>query len=227
MGRQGEEGLVEGVSIISLSRCPERREFVTRQCATRGVPYSIIEAADGQAPETMEEYSADPEAFRKLYGKPPTRGEFGCYVSHLLALEAGLGEPGTHFCVMEDDVEITRDWEEIQEITARQFGELGNFDLFYPGVPVMQGTERTHDTGRPMEHSVQLSVPPVGTQCYIVSVEFAEYFLHNFKTFYRPIDQMFRAIARLQPRKWGIYAANAADRWCKHNYGIKSEVRKK
>jgi len=83
---------IEGV-FINLDRSPERRAEMERQIEEVGLPYPVqrLSAVDGR------QRPACPAGL--------TRGEYGCWLSHLKVLELSVGLEA-HLHVMEDDALI-------------------------------------------------------------------------------------------------------------------------
>jgi len=220
--------MIDNIFVISLARCSDRREHMARMMTSIGLDYTLVEAADGNDVEEMSAYSADPMAFFQIHNsrRRPTPGEFGCYVSHLMAMEKVLSSGRDWGCIMEDDLKITRPAEEIDRITRRQLTDVPDFDIFYPGKPVMRGTEALLKNPRGSSECIELAVPPVGTQCYFVSARFASHIVDNFPTFYREIDQLYRSIPSNGDTRWLFYAAKPEDYWVEQDFKFKSQVRK-
>ncbi len=90
--------------VINLDRSPERLADIRADMAAAGIDVIRIPGVDGKA---------IPEAERSLLGYAPlpatTRqaagaGEYGCYLSHLRAIEAIAAGPAEAGVVFEDDV---------------------------------------------------------------------------------------------------------------------------
>jgi len=93
--------------IVSLARSVERRAIMADHLNSLGFPYEFVDAVDGSklsAEELAATYSEE-EAFR-LLGRPLTRGEIGCTLSHLelcrRLIDSGLEEA----IVLEDDARL-------------------------------------------------------------------------------------------------------------------------
>ncbi len=102
--------------IISLSRSADRRAIMADHMKRLGLPYEFVDAVDGSklsAEELAAVYSRE-EAVRHL-GRPLTRGEIGCSLSHLEAcrrlIDSGLEEA----IVLEDDVILDPALESVME----------------------------------------------------------------------------------------------------------------
>jgi GR25 family glycosyltransferase involved in LPS biosynthesis len=226
------------VHIISLSRCFERSEAMFRQFAETGVPYNTIEAVDGTKARDICDWEVDLEAFRKIYAREIRPGEIGCYASHLKALETIVSNGG-YGIVMEDDVIITRDnvseIETLIETCMRQMPS--RWSILYPGNPLMwSGHEyaKTAYSGPTQGHTNKLvSGQPgdvkrlrkalLGTQCYLISEEFALHVITHWNTIYRPIDEVYRILC-LDDRFQFFHSA-AALWWCAPNFRVPSEIR--
>lgn len=229
---------MKDINLISLARCPERHELMIRQFAETGLGYRYIEAVDGKDDSTAEDWEVDTEAFRKIYGREIRAGEIGCYASHLKALDAVVGHEADYGIVMEDDVIINPEFD-VDAISmwvsecVRQAPK--GWSLIYPGNPLMWGSHRykrhieDHQTQESFNQNVhwegleELTKALIGTQCYIISSDFAHHVLTHWNTIYRPIDEVYRVLC-LDPR-FSFFHAPRKGWWCRPNWEIPSEIR--
>jgi glycosyl transferase family 25 len=92
------------IRIISLVRSVERRENVSRCMAAIQLPFEFIDAVDGRV-LTDEDLARKTDAARMVaaIGRPMTRGEIGCSLSHLEACRQLLASDAPATLVLEDD----------------------------------------------------------------------------------------------------------------------------
>ncbi|WP_416355327.1 glycosyltransferase family 25 protein [Aureimonas phyllosphaerae] len=90
--------------VINLDRSPERLADIRADMAAAGIDLIRVAGVDGKAIPEAERDLLDTPRFLRRHGKRPAAGEYGCYLSHLKAIEAvaaGAAEAGV---VFEDDV---------------------------------------------------------------------------------------------------------------------------
>lgn len=77
--------------------------------AAAGLNAIRIDAVDGQACPPADWRGLDRRAFALWHGRRPLPGEYGCYRSHLAALETFLADGGEWALIAEDDAEFEPD----------------------------------------------------------------------------------------------------------------------
>lgn len=98
------------VFLINIERAAARRRLIEQQAATLGIPLERVAGVDGSLVPPADWVDADRELFLKRNGRPMMAGEYGCYKSHLKALErtANCGAPAA--LVIEDDIALSADF---------------------------------------------------------------------------------------------------------------------
>ncbi len=91
------------VFVINLARSTERWRLVSARAAAIGLPLIRIGAVDGDAIPADERSELDLRRFRLCHGRSPLPGEYGCYLSHLAALDAVLANGAANAVILEDD----------------------------------------------------------------------------------------------------------------------------
>ncbi|MFL9964196.1 glycosyltransferase family 25 protein [Paraburkholderia sediminicola] len=90
------------IYVISLSSS-ERRESIAKVLTDRGAAFRFEDAVDGrELTEAQIDDIYDEAAARDRYGRPLTRGELGCFMSHRSAWRK-IAESGRSAVVIEDD----------------------------------------------------------------------------------------------------------------------------
>jgi GR25 family glycosyltransferase involved in LPS biosynthesis len=109
-------------AFINLDRSPERRRDIETQLHTFGIAdrYARFPAIDGDALSN--------------YPGPLRRGEVGCFLSHVRALER-MRMAGTHVHIVEDDVLLSRQLAPMIDFTIAQ-GVFQYFDIIFTDVYV-------------------------------------------------------------------------------------------
>lgn len=90
--------------VINLDRSPERLADIRADMAAAGIEVIRIPGVDGKAIPEAERSLLDTPRFLRRHGKRPAAGEYGCYLSHLRAIEAIAAGPAEAGVVFEDDV---------------------------------------------------------------------------------------------------------------------------
>ncbi len=85
---------------INIEGCVERRKFMEGQFDKLGIDNERISAV---TPEDIKDYKIEYNPDTKA-----TQYEVACIISHLRALEKGVEEGHQYFCVMEDDINMSK-----------------------------------------------------------------------------------------------------------------------
>jgi len=119
--------------LINLDRDTERLSFMHEQLTRLGIAYERISALRGTDTEALEAYDAG-SAITSGYAL--SDGEIGCAASHRRAYELMLKHDAKYALILEDDVELPKDFSDIIEREiARNTGtwEYLLFDYWEPG----------------------------------------------------------------------------------------------
>lgn len=128
------------ILVLNLARSLDRRKRMMAMLDKLDVPYEFVEATDGNtlSAEDLAKYS-EPLAL-KAEGRPLSKGEIGCALSHLKIYQRLLASEDECYLILEDDVDIgsklieiikrrelfPKDWEFINFMTDNRsiaFGE--------------------------------------------------------------------------------------------------------
>lgn len=91
--------------VINLDRSPQRWAETEQALSSFGIQAARIPAIDGKTiPLDQWMPRFDAAKFRKCHGLDPVPGEYGCYASHLAAIEAFLETNDPTCVIFEDDV---------------------------------------------------------------------------------------------------------------------------
>lgn len=95
--------------VINLDRSPERLEAFRRRADAAHLDFVRVSAVDGKQVPPGERTLLDEAGFLRDHGKHPMAGEYGCYASHVQALNLFL-ESGDEFAlILEDDAALPPD----------------------------------------------------------------------------------------------------------------------
>lgn len=125
---------IEGV-FINLERSPERRAEMERQIAQVELPYPVrrLGAVDGQ----------------RQPARPPqlSAGQYGCWLSHLKALEQSVGQDH-HLHIMEDDALISTALPILPSVVqSLDSGSSGEWDILYLDATLIEASDMCHVFG--------------------------------------------------------------------------------
>lgn len=93
--------------VINLKRSAERLEAIGKKFESINIPFERLEAVDGKL-LTDTEFQELTE-FRQGGGKPMSRGQIGCFLSHFHAWEIAANSPDPYTAIFEDDMHISPD----------------------------------------------------------------------------------------------------------------------
>jgi glycosyl transferase, family 25 len=97
------------VFLINLDRSPERLASVTASLPDEGLRLVRVAGVDGKSVPPADWSSADEARFRRCHGRRMLAGEYGCYQSHLKALDAVIAASVPLALIAEDDIELNDD----------------------------------------------------------------------------------------------------------------------
>ena len=93
------------IYLINLDRSPDRLRYMRAQLDRLPVEVRRIPGVDGNS-LILDPSLVDEKAFRRRHHAVLRRGEVGCYLSHVKALEQFLKDGHTFCIILEDDVKI-------------------------------------------------------------------------------------------------------------------------
>lgn len=180
---------IDGV-FINLDRSPERRAEMERQIGELGLPYEVRRLAgiDGQ------KRTDRPQAF--------TPGQYGCWLSHLMALEQSIGREG-HVHIMEDDALMGAALPILPDVVGSlDAGSGGEWDILFLDATLIEPMDMCHVFGwaktARREGTVRVRALPreftvYGLHSYVVNAARKGYvldFLRRHLAAGRPIDNV-------------------------------------
>lgn len=90
--------------VINLDSSRERWEKLSARAALLGIEVHRVIGIDGSSVDRRVWTDVDPIAFAKQHGRTILPGEYGCYQSHLKALELAFECGSPYAVIIEDDV---------------------------------------------------------------------------------------------------------------------------
>jgi glycosyl transferase, family 25 len=94
------------VLVINLDRSKERWEGLVARAAAAGFIPERVPAVDGNAVEPSQWKELQFRKFQLWHGRTPMGGEYGCYMSHMHALERVAAAGWPHAVILEDDADF-------------------------------------------------------------------------------------------------------------------------
>lgn len=94
---------------INLDRSPDRWQNLSSRANELGLILTRVSAVDGKSIAEEAREATDDLAFRRNTGRLMLAGEYGCYRSHIRALQTFLDSGVDVGLIVEDDVELTPD----------------------------------------------------------------------------------------------------------------------
>ncbi|MDE1996698.1 MAG: glycosyltransferase family 25 protein [Rhizobiaceae bacterium] len=173
------------IYVINLDRSPERWERLLGQAIQHGLNVVRIAAIDGSVVSEKDRIDFHPKQFVYHNGRKLLAGEYGCYRSHLLALQEFVASGEKMAVIMEDDVElncrlIPRALAAMEVASGARLVKLVNHRL--TGFRALSETSENDTVGRCMHG------PQGSAACYIVNRKAAKKLLVTLKPMLLPYD---------------------------------------
>jgi glycosyl transferase family 25 len=107
--------------VINLEKDTERREQISRQLESLGIPYTIFGAVYGKAltPEEMQAHYDKARAISTSHDMTPS--EIGCALSHIFIYKKMVAEGIPYALILEDDAKLSEDLPGILSGLTAQF----------------------------------------------------------------------------------------------------------
>ena len=173
------------IYVINLDRSRERWERLCSQAMEYDLNITRIPAVDGRVIAERDRIDFHPKSFIYHNGRKLLPGEYGCYRSHLLALEQFVASGDKMAIIMEDDVElnerlIPRAIAAMESVQGARLVKLVNHRLV--GFKAIRETAENDVVGRCMHG------PQGSAACYIVNRKAAKKLLTTLKPMLLPYD---------------------------------------
>lgn len=175
------------VYVINLRKDQGRWDAVAQSAESHAPQFALhrVEAIDGRAPEAEAKEGADLAVFGRICGRKMLPGEYGCYRSHLRALEAFVADGAPYGLILEDDVVFEEDSAARIEAVIAALPDFGVIKLVNHRNPFMihlADTECGDSIGRTIHG------PQGSAAAYLVSRDGAQRLLDALATMVMPWD---------------------------------------
>lgn len=97
------------VFAINLDRSSERWDAISEQASKHHLDIVRVAGLDGKLVQAADRTDCDDHAFRRNNGRTMLPGEYGCYRSHISALETFIATGERIGIIVEDDIELRVD----------------------------------------------------------------------------------------------------------------------
>lgn len=193
------------VFVISLQRCPERREYTQRKLNGLGIPFQFIEAVDGDLLSGRNFKAETARAYFKSESRFLLKGEIGCALSHLGIYRRMLDENIETACVLEDDNDYCPEFKDMLKLddlgpSDWDILRLGHWTCRLPFIPREAWTVgrrklpiKDFTIGRPIELAL-------GSYAYLIRKSAAEVLLRYGYPVRMPADFLLANAAALKVR---------------------------
>ncbi|SCB38372.1 glycosyltransferase family 25 protein [Rhizobium hainanense] len=173
------------IYVINLDRSRDRWERLCNQAVEYDLHITRIPAVDGRIIAEADRVDFYPHSFIYHNGRKLLPGEYGCYRSHLIALEQFIASGDKMAIIMEDDVElndklIPRAIAAMESVQGPRLVKLVNHRLV--GFKPICETSENDVVGRCMHG------PQGSAACYIVNRKAAKKLLTTLKPMLLPYD---------------------------------------
>ncbi len=173
------------IYVINLDHSRDRWERLCNQAAEYDLHITRIPAVDGRVIADADRVDFHPHSFIYHNGRKLLPGEYGCYRSHLIALEQFVASGDKMAIIMEDDVElneklIPRAIAAMESVQGARLVKLVNHRLV--GFKPICETSENDVVGRCMHG------PQGSAACYIVNRKAAKKLLTTLKPMLLPYD---------------------------------------
>ncbi len=173
------------IYVINLDRSRDRWERLCKQAVEFDLHITRIPAVDGRVIADADRVDFHPPSFMYHNGRKLLPGEYGCYRSHLIALEQFVASGDRMAIIIEDDVElnerlIPRAIAAMDGAKGARLVKLVNHRLV--GFKPIHETSENDVVGRCMHG------PQGSAACYIVNRKAAKKLLTTLKPMLLPYD---------------------------------------
>jgi glycosyl transferase family 25 len=182
---QGHENMNVATLAINLDRSTDRWEILADRASALGLSLTRVSAVDGKLTPEAEREAVDDAAFRRNTGRLMLAGEYGCYRSHIKALNAFLTTTNDIALIIEDDVELSADF---KDRVQAAFDAVPDADVIKFFNHRVVGFRKTNTSSRGDEIGRAIHGPLGSSACYAVSRRGATLLIEHLTVMRYPWD---------------------------------------
>lgn len=200
------------VYYINLDSSTDRRTRIEKNLREKGITDAErIPAFDGRKIDLAEIDDCDLPAARRFLGRPLRGGEYGCYKSHMAAVNRFLETDHPYAIVLEDDIQLDECFFDIAEKAVRSLNDAGKpWDIIHLSptrLKIFNPIEQLSDT-----HSlVRAYYFPQGGWALLWSREGAKNMRDHHSQVTMPVDSQFRETMTKRASGYAVLPALAGE----------------
>ncbi|PZX36720.1 glycosyl transferase family 25 [Roseinatronobacter thiooxidans] len=191
---------------INLDSSTERRSSIEAELVKAGVTESYrIPAFDGRGLDLQSLGDCDVDAAFRYLGRPLRGAEYGCYRSHLAALDLFLASDRPYGLILEDDAMLDPDMRLILDRAIEKLECKGYaWDVIHISPNRMKIFTPLTDL-KDAHKLVQAHYFPMVATALLWSRDGAQNFVDHYRKVTMPIDTMFREVEVRRARGFAIW----------------------
>jgi len=174
--------------VINLDRSPDRLASMTAHLSAAGIAFERVAGIDGML---LSDAKLQAQMRENRHYKPLRRGEVGCYLSHLKALQCFIASSLPYALILEDDVVVSDDVSALVAAAIQLRGRTGDARLAWDVLKLANGRPRLIELA-PLDarHWLVEYGPsvPIGAYAALWTRDGAMRWLQQFRGVSRPID---------------------------------------
>jgi len=183
------------IFVINLLRSSARRVSIEGQAKNLGITVKFIEAIDGEEISDVKSVGYDRRANRREYGRLLTKGEIGCYASHISAAKAFIATKEKYAIILEDDASIDEDFLYFYQNALDVLGVIEQDMKLVNLCKVSAPSKRSSEIVHSLQHSISFYETyefPTVARGIMWSRNGAAEFLKNGSVIAKPVDHFFK-----------------------------------
>jgi glycosyl transferase family 25 len=171
--------------VINLERSIDRWQSIEEQATAHGISVERVPAVDGNAIPPAEWHDFNRRKFALCHGRRPMGAEYGCYMSHIRALEQVVERDLSYAVILEDDAGFLPD-------TTTRLASLIDSDIHFDVVKLfnhrVKGFISKYKTAAGDDVGRCIHGPMCSSMGYLVTGNGARRLLKSLKPMFLPYD---------------------------------------
>jgi glycosyl transferase, family 25 len=201
--------------VINLDRAPERWARISGQLQQLALPFERISAVDARQLTPQQLAQLDESNYRRKHGMTPVLGELGCYLSHVVAMQAFLASGAEFALVLEDDVQLHPS---LPAVLAGLHTHRTRWDMCKLSA-VHSGTPQTNVQLAPGHHLAVMLSRCTGSSAYALNRRAAQAYVQQLLPMSLPYDHVFD-----QGWRFGLQVRLVTPTPCGHDNTMQSTI---